>query len=82
MGDVRIQFDLPESKIEALNELMNEGGIGTRKELFNLSLSLLQWAIRQRHNGLAIGAIHPDGRVVRELSMPILDVIQRRVPVG
>ena len=37
---VRIQFELPEEKMQVLEALMKEANISTRKELFNNALTL------------------------------------------
>src|ERR1700740_3348291 len=67
----RIQFDLPDTKIADLDRIMEEGGIKTRKELFNNALSLLEWAIKQRKTGRVIAAVDETSDSYRELSMPI-----------
>jgi hypothetical protein len=72
----RIQFDLPDTKIEELDKLMREGGIKTRRELFNNALSLLEWAIKQREDMRIIAAIDEESGSYRELSMPILDSVK------
>ncbi|MES2038518.1 MAG: hypothetical protein V4495_11800 [Pseudomonadota bacterium] len=72
----RIQFDLPDTKVAALDQIMAEGGIKTRKELFNNALSLLEWAIKQRKTGRIIAAVDEKSESYRELSMPILENIR------
>lgn len=69
----RIQFDLPDSKVEELDKLMLAAGIKTRRELFNNALSLLEWALRQRKEGRVIASINEESKSYRELSTPILD---------
>lgn len=69
---VRIQFDLPKKKVNDLDRLMKEGGIETRRELFNNALSLLEWAIKQRKGGRTIASINENENTYRELDMPIL----------
>lgn len=68
----RIQFDLPKSRVEELDDIARAAGITTRKDLFNNALTLLEWALKQRSEGKKIivtGGPGPD----KELSMPILD---------
>ena len=72
----RIQFDLPDTKVADLDRIMAEGGIRTRKELFNNALSLLEWAIKQRKAGRTIAAVDESNDSYRELSMPILENIR------
>lgn len=73
---VRIQFDLPKAKVQDLDRIARDAGITTRKELFNNALTLLDWAIRRRAEGLRIYVAREDGQPIRELSMPILDNVK------
>lgn len=79
---VRIQFDLPKKVVSELDDIGKTAGISTRKELFNNALTLLRWAIKQREQGKRIFVASADGKVERELSMPILDDIVPRVPLS
>jgi metal-responsive CopG/Arc/MetJ family transcriptional regulator len=75
---VRIQFDLPKSRVDDLDRIARAAGITTRKELFNNAVTLLDWAIKQREAGKTIGVAGEEGRLEKELSMPILDSIKHR----
>lgn len=70
---IRIQFELPEAKVEELDLLASEGGVRTRRELFNNALTLLEWAIKQRRNGRTIASVDEEAGSYRELHMPILN---------
>lgn len=83
MKTVRIQFEIPEERLESLDALMEEAGIKTRTELFNNAMTLLnnamtllRWAIRQRREGRAIASIDFDTERFRELEMPIFENIK------
>ena len=45
MKNVRMQFDLPEDRLDELDSLMKKCGISTKKELFNYALTMLEWAV-------------------------------------
>jgi len=74
MSLVRIQFDLTDRKVEQLDQLMNEAGITTRKDLFNNALSVLEWVIKYHKQGRAIVAVSDrEGEPDKELWMPMFD---------
>ncbi len=63
----RIQFDLTNDRIEMMNSIMFECGLGTRKELFNTALNLLSWAARQKKEGRIISSVDEKSGSYREL---------------
>mgnify|MGYP005847460283 CR=1 FL=1 len=72
MGDrKRIQFELDGERNRALERLMAEVGVRTRKEFFNYALSLLKWAIEERRQGRRIASIDSENGRIKELEMPI-----------
>lgn len=71
---IRIQLDLPEEKVQELNEVMQHGGMTTRKDLFNNALTLLAWAIRERKKGRVIASVNEHEGSYKELIMPVLSV--------
>ena len=70
---VRIQLDLPEEQVAALDQLMVDTRLRTRKELFNNALTLFDWAVKQKKAGRVIAAIDQSQDVVKELVMPSLE---------
>ncbi len=70
---VRVQLDLPQSKIDMLTALMSDLGIGTRKDLFNNALSLLAWAAKEKKKGNIIISLNEDTDVQKELVMHPLE---------
>jgi len=72
---VRIQIDLPDEQVAALDGLMTETKIRTRKELFNNALTLFDWAVKQKRAGYVIAAIDQSQDVVKELLMPALETV-------
>ena len=69
----RIQLELPDDEVAALDELMKETGIRTRKDLFNNALTLFEWAVVQKRLGRGIGSLDATGDGARELLMPALE---------
>jgi len=72
MKNVRMQFDLPEDRLQELDTLMSKCGISTRKELFNYALTMLEWAVDESENGHDIAAIDRAKKEFYSLRMPIL----------
>lgn len=71
-GTVRIQFELPQSKMDDLSKMMRLGQIDTRKDLFNNALTILQWAIEEKMKGRIIASVDEENKRYKELVMPIL----------
>jgi hypothetical protein len=72
---MKMQLDLPDTKVEELNILMNKTGIATYKELFNNALTLLEWAVDQTKAGRAIASIDEEHETYRLLLMPVLETL-------
>jgi metal-responsive CopG/Arc/MetJ family transcriptional regulator len=70
---VRIQLDIPDDQVKALDALMEEVGVATRKELFNNALALFDWAVRERKLGRIIASVNEDEKKMKELMMPSLE---------
>ena len=73
---VRIQFEIPEDRLEGLDELMEKAGMRTRTEMFNNATTLLRWAIRQREEGRAVASVDHENKTVREIEMPIFSNVK------
>jgi hypothetical protein len=76
MEKVRIQLEVPESRYNELKALMEECHFSTQKELFNTAYTLLEWAVRERHQGRMIASVDEQNMKYKELSMPALDQIR------
>ena len=70
---MRIQLDLDEEGMNLVERLKTATGSKTYKELFNNALTLLDWAIRQRHEERKIGSFDEQNKNYRELQMPALE---------
>ncbi|MDC9769052.1 MULTISPECIES: hypothetical protein [Enterobacterales] len=77
MKNVRMQFDLPEDRSEELDSLMTKCGIGTKKELFNYALTMLEWAVDESERGNEIAAVNRDEKQFYTLRMPILERVRK-----
>ena len=69
----RIQIELPEEKLKALEELMNETGLKTKKELLNNALTLLTWAVRETKAGRVIASVDEHEKKYKEILLPALE---------
>jgi hypothetical protein len=72
---IKIQLELPESRVTELEELMSRANITTRKDLFNTALTLLDWAVREKAAGRSIASVDERQRKYRELDMPFLSAV-------
>jgi hypothetical protein len=70
---MRIQFDLPEEKVNELKSLMATIGVDTYKDLFNNALTLLDWTVSEVKAGRSIAAVDETANKYRELAMPIFE---------
>jgi hypothetical protein len=82
MKNVRMQFDLPEKKMNELEELMARCDISTKKELFSYALSMLEWAVSESEQGHDIAAIDREQKQFYSLRMPVLSAAKRHAAVG
>jgi hypothetical protein len=73
---MRLQIDLDESRMKELETLMGEGGVKTKKELFNAALTLLRWAMKERKAGRIIASVDEEKETIKELEMPILSEVK------
>ncbi len=72
---VRVQLDLPQEKIDELNNLMKKVGLDTRKDLFNNALSMFAWAVKEKEKGHAILSMDEAANTFKELVMHPLETI-------
>jgi hypothetical protein len=71
--NMRIQLLVSDAQQAMIENLRQQIGAATIKEVFNNALTLLNWAVRQRQEGLAICAINDERDVYKELQLPALD---------
>jgi hypothetical protein len=69
----KLQVELNQKQLEALNELQDAGGLRTKKELLDNALTLLKWAVRQKREGNLIVSMNAATGGIRELQLPYLE---------
>jgi hypothetical protein len=67
----RFQIELSDAQNSALEQLMEDCGIATKKELMNNAFTLLEWAVNERKHGRAIASLDDENGKLRELILPI-----------
>jgi hypothetical protein len=75
----RFQIDVSEQKLGTIEELIRLCGLSTKKELFNNALTLFQWAVSEKSAGHTIASIDKSTRKYRELQMPALMEVGKRI---
>lgn len=70
---MRIQFELTDEKAKELDAFMVSIGVTTKKDLFENSLSLLEWAVKeiQANPNRVIGSIDEEKDSYKELQMAV-----------
>lgn len=68
----RVQIDLANREVERMNWIMAVCEMESRKDLFNNSITLLEWAVNEIREGRKIGSFDDDKQERYTLSMPIL----------
>jgi len=74
---MRIQLELPEAQVNELKKLMREAGFDTYKDVFNNSLTLLEWVLNEVKSGKVIAAVDEKSEKYRVLVMPVLERVAR-----
>jgi hypothetical protein len=78
MAEVRMSVVVTEEVFNELKTLMDECGIDTQKDLFNSSITLFRWAVREIKRGRGIASIDEAARQVTEFSMPPFEHLRAR----
>jgi len=69
---MRIQLDIDEGGSQLLERLKEQTGLRTHKDLFNNSITILDWAVRQRLSGRIVASLDEATQSYREFDMPAL----------
>lgn len=69
-GIVRVQFEIPAAKLEQMDSLLEPTGCRTRKELFNLGMTVVDWIVKEKDAGRIIASIDERSKVFKELCIP------------
>jgi hypothetical protein len=76
MATVRLQIDLDEDQMKELEQMMEEGKVRTKKDLFNAAFTLLRWAMKERRAGRIIASVDEARDTYKELEMPVLSEVK------
>ena len=76
MATVRLLIDLDEGQMKELEQMMEEGKVRTKKDLFNAALTLLRWAMKERRAGKVIASVDEKRDTYKELEMPVLSEVR------
>jgi hypothetical protein len=74
----RVQVEISLEKLKELESLMGEVDISTKRELFNLALTLFKWTVNEVKKGRIIASVSEEGKTYKELVIPALEVIAER----
>jgi len=74
----RLLVELSEHGIKRLEELMKKSQLSTRKDFLNNAVTLLGWAIKEWGAGNVITSANKDGKIVKELEMPMQYTISQK----
>ncbi len=75
---MRLNFELPEERINDLKQLQIETGSESMKELFNNALTMLEWSVKEIKNGNEIAAVNEEGKVYRVFITPLLERVAKK----
>jgi len=76
---VRIQLDLTAKQAERFDHLMHYCDLGSRKELFNVAMSLFYWATQEASKGRKIASYDERTDHVETILVPALDNVALHV---
>jgi hypothetical protein len=74
---LKIQFDLDERVIRGIEAKMARAGVHTKREMFNLALSLLDWAVDERTQGRIIASVDPATERYNQVVLPALENLRK-----
>lgn len=72
---VRFQLDLRPDRARAFDTLVEECDLSSRKELFNVAMSLFDWAAREARKGRKIASYDPEADDIETVIVAALDGI-------
>jgi hypothetical protein len=76
---VRIQLDLTPKQAERFDNLIHYCDLGSRKELFNVAMSLFYWATQEASKGRKIASYDERTDHVETIVVPALDGVEVHV---
>lgn len=76
----RLQFDVSESMLQEIEDMMEVSGMASRKELFNSAITLWQWAIEQVRRDREIVSANKERDDFEILRIPTLEAARKKRP--
>ena len=76
-SDRRVQFDLSETLLKEIDELMADCEIATKKDLLNNAVTAFQWMVEQIKDGRVVVSADRDRNDFEVYWMPALRAAQR-----
>ena len=73
----RVQFDLTESAVNRIDELITLSEASTRKNYVENALVLMEWALSMAQKGYTIAAVDENNDSFREVTTPLITSIRR-----
>jgi len=77
----RIQIEISSEKLKEFEDIMTEAEIPTKRELFNLALTLLKWVVREMKRGRIVASVDERDKTYKELVIPALNTIAEKARV-
>ena len=74
---VRFQLDLTAHQAERFDQLMRSCELGSRKELFNVAMSLFNWSVQESRKGRKIASYDPERDHIETVLLPALESVTR-----
>lgn len=75
---VRIQFDVRRAQLDIIDNLVEECGLGSKKELFNNSMALMKWAIHETQKGRRVASYHVESDDIEMVALPALEFMEQK----
>jgi Arc/MetJ family transcription regulator len=79
---IRIQIDLDDEFVREIDARMKEAGLSTRKQYFEYSLALFEWAFKQAELGRKISALDTETKTLTEIYLPPFDRIKKKQSIA
>lgn len=72
----RLQIDLSDERMAAFDALIDEGGLKTRKDVFDYAMSILHWAVNGAREGMELAMVDQARKDITILRTPMLDHVK------
>lgn len=76
----RLQIDISDAHIVAIDEMMSWSGCTSYREFISCALTLLEWGMEQRRQGRILASVDEKKDSYKEIVMPILCDVKKRRP--